>query len=107
MPSRIPLLMALRCGSELPEQMTKKSVNDEIVRKSRTTISSAFFSSANFTQSRANSSAPIRLSPVKFSLLDIMQDPFWNQIRDRQIVGNSVSDFGRRQIEPAAHDRIF
>jgi hypothetical protein len=78
----MPLLMAFRCGSELPEQITKKSVNDEIVRKSRTTMSSAFFSSANLTQSRANSSARIRLSPVKFSLLDIMQDAFWNQIRD-------------------------
>ena len=38
-PSRIPLLIALRWGSDVPEQMTKKSVNDEIPRRSRTTTS--------------------------------------------------------------------
>src|SRR5580704_10625474 len=106
-PSRIPLLIAFKCGSEVPEQMTKKSVKDEIPRRSRTTISSAFLSSASLTQRRANSSAPIHLSPVKFSLLDILQDSLRNQIRDWQIIGNPVSDFSRRQIEPAPDHRIL
>jgi hypothetical protein len=57
--------MAFKCGSEVPEQITKKSVNDEIVRKSRTRTSSAFFSSASFTQRRANSSAWIIVLPGK------------------------------------------
>src|ERR1700684_4451944 len=86
-PSRIPLLIPFRCGSEVPEQMTKKSVKDEIPRRSRTTMSSAFLSSANLTQRRANSSAPIHLSLVKLSFLDITQDVVRNQIRDWQIIG--------------------
>src|ERR1700735_2175588 len=99
-PSRIPLLMPFKWGSEVPEQITKKSVKDEIPRRSRTTISSAFLSSANLTQRRANSSAPIHLSSVKFILLDIMHDVLWNQIRDWQVIRNPVSDFSRREIEP-------
>ena len=106
-PSRIPLLIPFRCGSEVPEQITKKSVKDEIPRRSRTTMSSAFLSSANLTQRRANSSAPIHLSSVKFSLLDITHDVLWNQIRDWQVIRNPVSDFSRREIEPAPDDRVF
>src|ERR1700736_305414 len=87
--------------------MTKKSVKDEISRKSRTTMFSAFLSSAILTQRRANSSAPIHFSPVKLSLLDITQDVLRNQIRDWQIIGNSVSDFSRRQIEPPPDHRIL
>src|SRR5271170_3092344 len=87
--------------------MTKKSVKDEIPRRSSTTMSSAFFSSANLTQRRANSSAPIHLSPVKFSLLDILQDFLRNQIRDWQIIGNPVSDFSCRHIESPPDHRIF
>src|SRR6202043_226972 len=103
----IPLLMPFKWGSEVPEQMTKKSVKDEIPRRSRTTMSSAFLSSANLTQRRANSSAPIHRSPVKFSLLDIMQDVLRNQIRDWQIIGNPVSDFSRREVEPSSHHWVF
>src|SRR5580704_17755766 len=106
-PSRIPLLIAFKCGSEVPEQMTKKSVKDEIPRRSRTTISSAFLSSASLTQRRANSSTPIHLSPVKFSLLDILQDSLRNQIRDWQIIGNPVSDVSRRHIESTSYHRVF
>src|ERR1700722_18871199 len=87
--------------------MTKKSVKDEIPRRSRTTISSAFLSSANLTQRRANSSAPIHLSSVKFSLLDITHHVLWNQIRDRQVIRNPVSDFSRREIEPASDHRVL
>src|ERR1700720_4411440 len=106
-PSLIPLLIPLRCGSEVPEQITKKSVKDEMPRRSRTTMSSAFLSSANRTQRRANSSAPIRLSLVKLSFLDITQDVVRNQIRDWQIIGNPVSNFSGRQIEPPPNDRIL
>src|ERR1700722_17927150 len=87
--------------------MTKKSVKDEIPRRSRTTMSSAFLSSANLTQRRANSSAPIRVSLVKLSFLDVTQDVVWNQIRDWQIVGNPVSNFSGRQIEPSPNDRVL
>src|SRR5580704_14638360 len=106
-PSRMPLLIAFKCGSEVPEQITKKSVKDEIPRRSRTTMSSAFLSSASLTHTRANSSAPINLSSVKFFLLDIMHNVLWNQIRDRQVIRNPVSDFSRREIEPAPDYRIF
>src|ERR1700737_1563328 len=81
--------------------MTKKSVKDEMPRRSRTTILPAFLSSARLTQRRANSSAPIHCSSVKFSLLDITQDVLRNQIRDWQIIGNPVSDFRRRGGEPS------
>src|SRR6476620_8037150 len=79
--------------------MTKKSVKDEIPRRSRTTMSSAFLSSANLAQRRANSSAPIDFSPIKLSLLDIVQDLLRNQIRAWQIVGNPVSHFGGRLVK--------
>ena len=63
-PSRMPELIALRCGSEVPEQITKKSVKVEISLRSSTTISSAFLSSASLTQSWASSLASMLVSLV-------------------------------------------
>jgi hypothetical protein len=45
-PSCSSLAMAFRCGSDVPEQMTKKSVKPEMPRRSMATIFSAFFSAA-------------------------------------------------------------
>jgi hypothetical protein len=47
------------------EQITKKSVNVEIVRKSSTTISSAFLFEASSAQVLAKFSAVISLAPGK------------------------------------------
>ena len=44
------------CGSEVPEQRTKKSVKVEIPRRSSATISSAFLSEASLAQLFASSS---------------------------------------------------
>jgi hypothetical protein len=60
--------MAFRCGSEVAEQMTKKSVNVDIPRRSRTTISSAFLLEASSAQAFAKFSAIISLAPDKGSL---------------------------------------
>jgi hypothetical protein len=53
------LAIAFRCGSEVPEQITKKSVKLEIPCRSRTTISSAFLSAARLAQALAKFSAVI------------------------------------------------
>ena len=57
--------IALRCGSDVPEQMTKKSVKVEISCRSRTTISSAFLFEANSAQVFARFSAVILWAPGK------------------------------------------
>jgi hypothetical protein len=46
--------IAFNCGSDVAEQITKKSVNVEIARKSRTTMSSAFLFEASSAQVLAN-----------------------------------------------------
>src|SRR5450432_2855807 len=51
--------MALRCGSDVPEQITKKSVKVEMPRKSKARMSSAFLSKASWEQTRASFSEVI------------------------------------------------
>ncbi len=57
--------MAFNCGSEVAEQITKKSVNVEIARRSRTAISSAFLLEASSAQLFAKSSGVISAAPGK------------------------------------------
>jgi len=57
--------MALSCGSEVAEQITKKSVKVEISRRSKTTISSAFLFEASSAQILAKFFAVISLTPGK------------------------------------------
>ena len=59
--------MALSCGSDVAEQITKKSVNVEIERRSRMTISSAFLFEASSAHVLAKFSAVISLAPGKVS----------------------------------------
>jgi hypothetical protein len=61
----ISFAIALSCGSDVAEQTTKKSVNVEIARKSRTTISSAFLFEASSAQVLANFSGVISVAPGK------------------------------------------
>jgi len=61
----ISLAMAFNCGSEAAEQITKKSVNVEIARRSKTTISSAFLFEASSAQVLARSSGIISIAPGK------------------------------------------
>ena len=62
----ISFATALSCGSDVAEQITKKSVNVEIARKSRTTMSSAFLFEASSAQVFARFSGVISLAPGKF-----------------------------------------
>src|SRR5712671_479979 len=55
--------MALRCGSEVPVQMRKKSATLETPRTSKIIASSAFFPRAISRQSLANFSEASRLVP--------------------------------------------
>ena len=57
--------IALSCGSEVPEQITKKSVKLEMPAKSRTTMSSAFLFEASSAQIVANCFAVMSLTPGK------------------------------------------
>ena len=61
----ISFAIALSCGSDAAEQITKKSVKVEIDRKSKTTISSAFLFEASSAQVLARFSAVISLAPRK------------------------------------------
>jgi hypothetical protein len=38
-------------------------------------------------------------------VVNIAQDNFWNQIRDRLTIGNSVSDFRRGDLKMPTDDR--
>src|SRR6267378_8272590 len=55
--------IAFRCGSDVPEQITKKSVKLEIPRRSRTMMSSAFLLEASSAQTRASGSESISIPP--------------------------------------------
>ena len=61
----ISFAIALSCGSDAAEQITKKSVNVEIVRRSRTTMSSAFLFEASSAQVLARFSGVISVAPGK------------------------------------------
>jgi hypothetical protein len=61
----ISFAIAFSCGSDVAEQSTKKSVNVEIARKSRTTISSAFLFEASSAQVLAKFSGVISVAPGK------------------------------------------
>jgi len=55
----------LSWGSDVPEQITKKSVKLEIPRKSNTTMSSAFLLEASSAQVFARFSGVIAIAPDK------------------------------------------
>ena len=59
------MAMALSCGSELAEQMTKKSVKLEMPARSRTTMFSAFLFEASSAQVVANCFAVMSQTPGK------------------------------------------
>jgi hypothetical protein len=61
----ISFAIAFSCGSDVAEQSTKKSVNVEIARKSRTTMSSAFLFEARSAQVLAKFSGVISVAPGK------------------------------------------
>jgi hypothetical protein len=61
----ISFAIAFSCGSDVAEQITKKSVNVEIVRRSRTTMSSAFLFAASSAQVLAKFSGVISVAPDK------------------------------------------
>ena len=61
----ISFAIAFSCGSDVAEQITKKSVNVEIVRRSRTTMSSAFLFEASSAQVLARLSGVISVAPGK------------------------------------------
>jgi hypothetical protein len=61
----ISFAIAFSCGSDVAEQITKKSVNVEILRRSRTTMSSAFLFEASSAQVLAKSSGVISVAPGK------------------------------------------
>ncbi len=64
----ISFAIAFSCGSDVAEQITKKSVNVEIARKSRTTMSSAFLFEASSAQVLAKLSGVISVAPGKVFL---------------------------------------
>jgi hypothetical protein len=66
----ISFAMALSWGSDVPEQITKKSVNVEMLRKSNTTMSSAFLFEASSAQVVANCSGVIAITPGKVSRVE-------------------------------------
>ena len=61
----ISFAIAFNCGSDVAEQITKKSVNVEIARKSKTTMSSALLLEATSAQVLAKSSGVISAAPGK------------------------------------------
>src|SRR6266571_182750 len=91
----ISLAIALRCGSEVPEQMTKKFVKLEIPRRSRITISSAFLFEASSAQAFARSSGMIGGLLVKLFAMNNFLDCCRHEIANRAPGGNSLSDIGR------------
>ena len=62
--------MALRCGSDVAEQITKKSVKVEIPRRSRMTMFSAFLLDASSPQVVANFSEVISNLLIKAAAFD-------------------------------------
>ncbi len=64
----ISFAIAFSCGSDVAEQITKKSVNVEIARKSRTTMSSAFLFEASSAQVLAKLSGVISVAPGRVFL---------------------------------------
>jgi hypothetical protein len=61
----ISFAIAFNCGSDVAEQITKKSVNVEIARKSMTKMSSAFLFEASSAQVLAKFSGVICVGPGK------------------------------------------
>jgi hypothetical protein len=61
----ISFAIAFNCGSDVAEQITKKSVNVEIARKSMTIMSSAFLFEASSAQVLAKFSGVICVGPGK------------------------------------------
>src|SRR5262245_54996864 len=94
--------MALSWGSEEPEQMTKKSVNDERPRRSMAMSSSAFLSAAMLAHRRARDSELMADSLVEAVLLDDRAHRFRNQIADAAAFGNPLANFGGGDVDTAA-----
>src|SRR3954466_10092713 len=86
--------IAFRCGSEVAEQITKKSVNVEISRRSRITISSAFLFDANSPQVIANFSGVISILLIEASAVDDFVHGLRYEITNGPTRRNPVSDIG-------------
>lgn len=93
--------MALSWGSEAPEQMTKKSVNDERPRRSMAMMSSAFLSAAMVAHRRARDSELMADSLVEAVLSDDRAHRFRYQIADAAPFGNPLANLGGRDVDPA------
>src|SRR5258708_7959072 len=92
--------IAFNCGSEVPEQMMKKSVKVEIVRRSMATMSSAFLSATMEAQRRARASDLMAWVLVEVVLFDEGAHRFGNEIADGLAARNPAADVGGRDIDP-------
>ncbi len=86
--------MAFRCGSDVAEQITKKSVNVEISRRSRMMMSSAFLLDASSAEVLANFSEVISILLVKTSGTDDFFYGWRYEITNGLVRRNSLSDVG-------------
>src|SRR5690606_29242162 len=92
--------MALRCGSDGPEQTTKKSVKEEMPRRSMAMTSSAFLFAAYSATRVAKRSGLIRGSLVKVVVLDELSNFLGNEIPDGCPACNSRANLRGRDIQP-------
>ena len=86
--------MAFRCGSDVDEQITKKSVKVEISRRSRMMMSSAFLLDASSAEVLANFSEVISILLVKTSGTDDFFYGWRYEITNGLVRRNSLSDVG-------------
>src|SRR5215467_12563581 len=80
----ISFAIAFSCGSDVPEQITKKSVNVEMSRKSSTTMSSAFLFEASSAQVFARFSGVISIAPDKVFHYELFSRP--TRVRDNESI---------------------
>ncbi len=97
--SRIAEAMALSWGSELPEQITKKSVKLEMPCMSSITGFSAFLSAAASAQARA--SVSLSIIAVESKLGDHVAGRVRHHIPHGQAAGNAIADFRRGNLDMA------
>src|SRR5688572_30105402 len=97
-------MMALRCGSEFPEQITKKSVKLEMPRRSIAKMSSAFFSAAIVAMIWASCSDLMGSLLVKFGSLNNRANGVWHEVSDRHPLCNSLPNLGGREVESPGHE---
>src|SRR5258708_21977769 len=99
------LTMAFNCGSDVPVQTTKKSVNDDRPRKSSTRISSAFFPPTMSAQVLASFSELMVFSSVKAVRFDDRPHGLGNEIADAPALRNALAHLRRGNIHPALQPR--